>query len=49
MPFSNVLQLDVPSEFPLASFENFVETVRTHTQADSVSRQEFAGASNLIG
>ncbi len=49
MPFSNVLQLYIPSLFPLEAFEEFVNTVRTVTASDSEARREFNGASNLIG
>lgn len=49
MPFSEVLQLYMPSLFPLKAFEEFVNKVRTVTVSGSEARHEFNGASNLIG
>jgi len=47
--FSDVLQLEMPSSFPLVEYEAFVYAVRQVTDAHSVARKEFGGASNLIG
>ncbi len=49
MPFSEVLQLHMPSLFPLKAFEEFVNSVRAVTLPGSEARREFNGASNLIG
>jgi hypothetical protein len=49
MPFSDVLQLYMPSLFPLKAFEDFVKSVRAVTADSSEARREFNGASNLIG
>jgi hypothetical protein len=49
MAFSEVLQLQLPDEFPLVEFEAFVGAVRTVTDSKSEARREFGGASNLIG
>lgn len=49
MPFSKILQLYLPSLFPLSAYEEFVEAVRAMTDSYSDSRREFDGASNLIG
>lgn len=49
MPFCEVLQLHMPSLFPLKAFEEFVNKVRGVTLPGSEARREFGGASNLIG
>lgn len=49
MPFSDVLQLYIPSLFPLKPFEEFVKSGRVVTADCSEARHEFNGASNLIG
>jgi hypothetical protein len=49
MPFSDVLQLYVPTIFPIKAFEDFVAAVRSVTAGDSLARREFNGPSNLIG
>jgi len=49
VPFSDVLQLYMPSLFPLKAFEEFVKSVRAVTADSSEARREFNGASNLIG
>lgn len=47
--FSEVLQLHLPTEFPLAEFEAFVRSARETIPSGSDARREFNGASNLIG
>lgn len=49
MPFSEILQLYVPSLFPLAAFEGFVKSARAVMTDNSQARREFGGASNIIG
>jgi len=49
VPFCEVLQLHMPSLFPLKAFEEFVNKVRGVTLPGSEARREFGGASNLIG
>jgi hypothetical protein len=49
VPFSEVLQLHMPSLFPLKAFEEFVNSVRGVALPGSEARREFGGASNLIG
>ncbi len=49
MPFSNVLQLNMPSLFPLKTFEEFVHISRNTFETGSEARHEFGRASNIIG
>lgn len=49
MPFSVVLQLYMPSLFPLNAFEDFVNKVHTVMVSSSEAQHEFNGALNLIG
>ena len=49
MPFSEVLQLFMPSLFPLKAFEEFVTSTSSVILPSSEARREFGGASNLIG
>lgn len=49
MPFSEILQLYVPSLFPLEAFEEFAKSVRAVSADNSQARREFGGASNIIG
>lgn len=49
MPFSVVLQLYMPSLFPLKAFEDFVNKGHTVMVSSSEAQREFNGALNLIG
>ena len=49
VPFSKVLQLHMPTLFPVKAFEEFVNSARTVALPGSEARREFGGASNLIG
>ena len=49
MLFSEILQLHMPSSFPLVPFEDFIEKGRAVFGANSQARREFGGASNIIG
>ncbi len=48
MPFSTVLQLDVPALFPLTEFEGFWDAARKIIPKPSDERREFNGAAALI-
>src|SRR5688572_13472322 len=48
MPLSKAHCLELPAEFPLASFEAFYDAARERLPKASEVRREFNGASNLI-
>jgi hypothetical protein len=49
MPFSEIMQLHMPSLFPLVAFEDFVKKSRSVIIPASEARHEFGRASNIIG
>jgi hypothetical protein len=49
VPFSEVLQLDLPDPFPVTEFEAYHRSARAMLERPSDQRREFNAASNLIG
>lgn len=48
MPFCEIIQLEVPQNFPLEAYQSFIRAVRDTIPTHLESYREFGGASNLI-